>query len=78
MIDDRKLWDQLQSVYIYQRPVCVMADGLDVMDDVGGLYGYYDFLKIINGSAVQEKRDALAWAKGVGWTGRKKKPENIL
>lgn len=33
----------LQSVYIHQKLVCVMSDGIDVMDNVGGLYGYFDF-----------------------------------
>lgn len=55
-----------------------MADGLDVMDDVGGIYGYIEFLKTINGKDLEEKADMLTWAKGMGWTGRKKKPENIL
>lgn len=77
-IDDKTLWEQLQYVYIQKKPLCVMTDGLDVMDDVGGIYGYIEFLKTINGKDLEEKVDMLTWAKGMGWTGRKKKPENIL
>lgn len=75
------LREKLQTVYLKTLPVCVMADGLNVMDDVGGLYGYQDFLRLINSTLPddqEEKEDSRAWAKGMGWTGRKTKPENIL
>lgn len=78
IIDDKDFWNQLQYVYIQKKPLCIMADGLDVMDDVGGIYGYIEFLKTINGNDIKEKADIFSWAKGMGWTGRKKKPENIL
>lgn len=51
------------------------------MDDVGGIYGYQDFLRVINSNAPEdreEKEGSKLWAKGMGWTGRKTKPENIL
>ena len=60
-------------------PVCVGADGLPVMDDVGGVGGYADFLRLIHYSADQdEKENAREWARSVGWTGRMIKPENML
>lgn len=76
-----ELREQLQKAYIKGEPVCVMADGLNVMDDIGGLYGYQDFLRTINSKNPDdedEKEDLKAWAKGMGWTGRKVKPDNIL
>ena len=78
---DWELRDKLQQAYIKAEPVCVMADGLNVMDDVGGLYGYRDFLRLLNSKNpddAEEKESARKWAKGMGWTGRKAKPENIL
>lgn len=75
------LREQLQRAYIKGEPVCVLADGLNVMDDVGGLYGFQDFLRTINSKNpddAEEKEDLKSWAKGMGWTGRKVKAENIL
>lgn len=64
-----------------RRPVCIMADGLNVMDDVGDIGGYIRFLESINSkdpAEAEEKEQNKIWAKGMGWTGRKTKPENIL
>jgi len=80
-VDDEALRTKLQEVYLKGCPICVMSDGLNVMDDVGGLYGYQEFLKTINDKSpdvVTERQDTLDWAKGQGWTGRKTKPENML
>lgn len=60
------------------RPVLVAREGLFVMDDVGGLLGYLDFLQTINpdlesmaaeekAMAKQNKKELLTWAKGQGW-----------
>ncbi len=78
---DDELREKLQTVYLKGHPVCVLADGLNVMDDVGGLYGYQRFLQTINSKDpgdADEKESMKEWAKGMGWTGRKTKPENIL
>ena len=78
---DPELREKLQTVYIDHIPVCVMSDGLNVMDDVGGIYGFYDFLKMINSSDPDdesEKEQYRSWARMMGWTGRRTKPENIL
>lgn len=68
------LWDSV--------PVCVAADGLPVMDDVGGIYGYCEFLKGIHGidnnGPYEDKEESREWARGMGWTGRMSKPENML
>lgn len=64
-------------------PVCVVADGLPVLDDVGGARGYSEMLKGIHGegSGCYDYDDPLrtkAWARTMGWTGRMSKPENML
>ena len=67
-----------------ERPICVAADGLPVMDDVGGIRGYCELLKVVKGkeesevSAFESKEDAKDWARMMGWTGRMSKAENIL
>lgn len=67
-----------------ERPICVAADGLPVMDDVGGIRGYCELLKVVKGkeesevSAFESKEDAKDWARMMGWTGRKNKAKNGL
>ena len=72
------LQNTLNEIQYLQKPLCVYADGLNVMDDVGGYGGYIDFLETIHGAdryAAKEMRD---WARQMGWTGRTSKPENML
>ena len=67
-----------------ERPICMAADGLPVMDDVGGIGGYCELLKVVKGKeetgtgVFESKEDAKEWARMMGWTGRMSKVENIL
>ncbi len=61
-----------------EKPVCIGWDCLNVMDDVGGIRGYCEFLQTINGNDKEEKQAARNWAKAQGWTGRMAKTANIL
>ena len=72
------LRDQIAKVVTSMRPVCIAADGLDVIDDVGGICGFSDFLLSIHEETEGEKLKMKEWAAGQGWTGRRVKPENIL
>ena len=60
------------------RPVLIARDGEMLIDDVGGIHGFADFLQKINpdlkGMAPEEKEEAkkkkkeyLSWAKSLGW-----------
>ncbi len=64
------------------NPLCVAADGLPVMDDVGGVSGYCDFLRCIkNGEDTgryDDPESVKEWARDMGWTGRMSKAQNIL
>lgn len=78
---DEALREKLQKVYIEGKPVCVMMDGLSVMDDVGGIGGFFDFLRTINDDSpdmAEEVKEQKHWAKMQGWTGRKFTPEKFL
>ncbi|MBE5838891.1 IS1096 element passenger TnpR family protein [Butyrivibrio sp.] len=80
-IVDDDLREKLQTVYLKTFPICVHADGINVMDDVGGVFRFKEFLEKINSTDPEdrEEREELKyWAKGQGWTGRKIKPENML
>lgn len=77
-LQDELLSKIIQTVEIKGKPICIFADGLPVMDDVGGVHGYIDFL-MTSRLGNQEERDEIRdWASGMGWTGRMYKPENIL
>ncbi len=67
---------------LYGKPIeCVDAEGLSVLDDVGGIYGYCEFLKGVHGvgeDPYEDKDETRAWGKSLGWTGRMTRPENML
>ena len=60
------------------RPVLIARDGEMLVDDVGGISGFAQFLRTIhlelNGmdpeekeEAKREKKESLEWAKSLGW-----------
>ena len=75
---DEELRSELAYIDVKQRPKCVAADGLSVVDDVGGIGGFYDMLETLAGDDPEEKESMKTWARSLGWTGRMSKPENIL
>ncbi len=75
---DEELREILSYVDVKEHPRCTAADGLNVLDDVGGLGGFEEMLSTLEGEVPDEKESMRAWARGMGWTGRKTKPENIL
>jgi len=72
----------ISKVYETYRPVCIAADGLPLVDDVGGISGYIRFLRAIHPTEEKEywgkenvpdnwsfesKAESLAWARSLGW-----------
>lgn len=80
-VDDEFLKTVCQVLF-EGAPLCLEADGLPVMDDVGGVYGYCEFLKGIHGKEnngpYDDPKESKEWARALGWTGRMSKPKNIL
>ena len=73
--------DVPQEVKVVQesgKPTCLEADGLSLMDDCGGVYGYLEFLRLLDHGDPEEAAEAREWAREMGWNGRKKKPENMI
>ena len=68
----------LAEVDVRSQPRCVSAKGMNVLDDVGGIRGYLDFLRTINQGSTEEKNRMREWARGLGWTGKASKPENMV
>lgn len=70
--------DRLAEVDVKKHPVCIASDGVSLVEDPGGIYGFYEMLKTLAGNDVEEKESLKQWARGLGWTGRISKPENML
>ncbi len=61
-----------------EQPICIGRDGINVMDDVGGVYGFYDFLQQLCHADADEKGQMQLWARMQGWNGRQPNAKNIL
>ena len=71
------------------RPVLIARDGEMLVDDVGGIHGFADFLQKINPDlkgmnteekegARREKKEYLVWARSLGWHRDKSSDFNLL
>ena len=71
------------------RPVLIAKDGEMLVEDVGGLHGFVDFLTKINPelkglnrdekeAARKEKKEYLEWARSLGWNREKSSNFNLL
>lgn len=75
---------KIEKVCEYYRPVCVDKDGIEVLDDVGGVGGFCEMLKTLyeydshDAEEVQEKEEMQSWASMMGWTGKLILPEKTL
>ena len=70
--------ETLRSIASKKAPVCVYADGLALLDDVGGIGGFVEMLKTLHGDNKEEAESMREWASGQGWFGRSVKVENML
>ena len=71
--------DTVRKVVETHTPICIAADGLSVVDDVGGIDGYLTFLKnIFDNKNSDKSADLLMWAKEKGWTEKLGPPKNLL
>ncbi len=79
---DDDFFKLLADISRKSAPKCISADGLSVLDDVGGVSGYCEFLRGIHcelGAGPYEDSDeSRSWARSLGWTGRMSKPGNML
>ena len=67
----------IEEVIEKHRPVCIAKDGIELVDDVGGIHGFCEMLETIyecdfyDEEAVEERESMLNWAQMMGWTGRR-------
>lgn len=69
---------ELIDVIHGERPLCTYVDGYNVMDDVGGVYGYIDFLLDYFGGNSEERKEAKGYGSFMGWINRLPKADEIL
>ena len=66
-----------EEVIEKHRPLCIAKDGIELVDDVGGIHGFCEMLETIyecdfyDEEAVKERESMLNWAQMMGWTGRR-------
>ncbi|OJF94710.1 hypothetical protein AX762_07410 [Alkalibacterium sp. 20] len=78
-VTPKELEEASETVMAKHKPVCLARDGLSVMDDVGGLSGFANFLRAIyEGEDKEEAADYRSWAKSMGWKQTKVMPRKVL
>lgn len=76
MVSRKRAFKELEEaediVSSKHKPVCINKDGISILDDVGGLSGFANFLgTIYEGEDKEEASSARTWAKGLGWSATK-------
>lgn len=78
-IDEIELRNAENTVLTKHKPVCIHKDGMSVLNDIGGLRGYADFLGIIyEGEDKEEVSSTRMWAKSLGWRATKVSNKGML
>ena len=78
------LVDSLEEIIAKHRPICIEKDGIELVDDVGGIGGFCEMLKTIyeadsyNDEDMEKRNSMLGWAEMMGWTGRRISPKQTL
>lgn len=62
--EERELLDK---VYNTQSPVCSDYDGVFLMDNIGGISGFFDFLRVLKGSDKESSKKLRGLAEIYGW-----------
>ena len=76
--------DKLEETVTKHRPICIQKDGMELVDDVGGISGFCEMLRTIcecdmnNKEKREERENILDWAHMMGWTGRNISPKQTL
>ncbi len=76
--------EDLDTVAEKHRPLCIAKDGIELVDDVGGIHGFCNMLETIydydplDEKSVREREMILSWASLMGWFGRKINPKQTL
>lgn len=61
-----------------EKPLCIAADGLDVLENIGGIPGYCQFLCNLRSSKEHTRASAQEHALIYGWTGKHRNVSSIV
>lgn len=76
--------ENLEMVTDKHRPICIEKDGIELLDDVGGIGGFCRMLQMIyevpwnDEESMEERDNMIGWAEMMGWTGRRRSPKQTL
>ena len=70
--------DQIVKASMKKTVKCLAADGLNLVDDVGGIHMFCEFLNEIRTGSAEEKDSNLKWAESMGWSDKAPRFENLL
>lgn len=76
--------ENLEEVTEKYRPLCIAKDGIELVDDVGGIHGFCEMLETIYESDMNDEDEraehdnTVSWAEMMGWTGRRISPKQTL
>ena len=74
----------LEETVAKYRPICIQKDGIELVDNVGGIGGFCEMLRTIcecdrnSKEKLEERENVLEWAHMMGWTGRNISPKQTL
>ena len=66
------------EVAALEEPICIAADGLDLLENIGGVPGYCKFLAALHGEKPRVKSEAQELARSYGWTGKNRNIARII
>lgn len=78
VIEDSPEAENHPEVAALERPLCIAADGLDVLENIGGVPGFCKFLTDLNNNTSRIQSSAQEIARTYGWTGKNRKVSSIV
>lgn len=79
IVGEKELKEAKDMIVNKHKPVCINKEGLSVLDDVGGLSGFAEFLGVIYEGWLREQRaEYRAWAKSLGWSAAKVSNDKMI
>lgn len=70
--------ETVDQVIAEHRPICVKSDGLDLIEDVGGVSGFVEFLTTSSDPSNKNFESSNEWAANRGWSRRKTSPKRKI
>ena len=70
--------DQIVKASMKKTVKCLAADGLNLVDDVGGIHSFCEFINEIRTGDAEEKDRNLEWAESMGWSDKLPRFESLL